>query len=153
MLPYGDSAVSLDAGAAANLVRFRWLAHHSRLQGREECRQVSTYPLSARFRFGNGRLGEVRRAADVPVGFAWGQSIFSAFALDSDIRALLRKDVLEAPGGPADFPRDLLIFLERGLALPLRVNRAGHCLLSVVDSRKDESMKVRGPVVSASYFG
>ena len=29
---------------------------------------VPTYPASVRFTFGNGRPGEVRRAADIPVG-------------------------------------------------------------------------------------
>ena len=51
-----DTVVVLGAGAAANSVYFRWLEHHSRLLER------------------NGRLGEVRHAADTPVGIAGRQS-------------------------------------------------------------------------------
>ena len=46
--------------------------------------------LEARFRLGDGRLGEVRRAADTPAGFAGRRGKFTAFALEADIPALLR---------------------------------------------------------------
>ena len=35
----------------------------------------------------------------------------------------------------------------------MRVTRIGHYILSVVDFKKDASRKVRGPIVSAAYFG
>ena len=38
-----------------------------------------------------GRLGAVRRAADIPVGIAESKGKFTAFLLDSDIQALLRR--------------------------------------------------------------
>ena len=114
--------------------------------------RVSTYPSSARFRFGDGCHGEVRHPADSPPGIARHTGKFPAFALDADFPALLRKGAMVALGGQLDFPRDVLILRGHGNAIPLRVNRMGHYILSVVDFREDASGKVRGPVVSAPYF-
>ena len=58
------SVVVLDIGAAANLACFRLLAHRNRILEREGFLRVPTYPAGARFKFGDGRLGEVRHAAD-----------------------------------------------------------------------------------------
>ena len=52
--------------------------------------------ISARFRVGSGRLGEVRHAAGIPVGVAGNTGKFAAFMLDSDIPAPLRKGAMVA---------------------------------------------------------
>ena len=90
------SVVVLDTGAAANLVCFRSLAHHNRILERRGIPRVTTYPSQARFRFGDGRLGEVRHAAAISVGF-------TAFVLGGGVPALLRKGAMEALGGQLDF--------------------------------------------------
>ena len=63
-----DGVAALDPGATANLVRFSRLAHHSSILEKHGFPKVTTYPSEARCRFGDGRPGEVRRAADIP---AW----------------------------------------------------------------------------------
>ena len=78
-----DSLVVLDTGAAADLVCFRWLGHRSRISERRGYQKVSTSPLSAIVRFGNGRLGEVPHAAETPVGIAGNKGKFTAFVLDA----------------------------------------------------------------------
>ena len=57
-----DSVFGLDAGATANLVCFRYLERHDRILQRKGFPRVSSYPASARFKFGDGRLGEVLHA-------------------------------------------------------------------------------------------
>ena len=142
---------ALDTGDTANLVCFRRLEHHHRLF--EDGRQgVSTYPLAARIRFGDGRLGEVRHAADTPLGTAENRGKFSASVLDADFPALSRKGSMEALAGQLDFPRDAPALRKQGATIPLRVNRMGRYFLTVVDFSKDESREVRGPVVLASDF-
>ena len=112
---------------------------------------VSTYPSSARFRSGDGGLGEVLHAADIAVGIAGSQGKFAAFAPDRDIPALFRNSASEALVGHLDFPRDVLFSPKRGVATLLRVNRMERYTLRVVDFGQGASRKVRRPVVPASY--
>ena len=65
-----DCVVVLDTGATANLVCFSWLERHNRLLEHHSLQRVSVYQSEARFRFGDGRVGEVRRAADITAGSA-----------------------------------------------------------------------------------
>ena len=51
--------------------------------------RVLTFPSRARSKFGGGRIGEVRPAADVTEGN------FAACLLDAEIPASLRKGALE----------------------------------------------------------
>ena len=81
MVSQEDSVVVLGAGATANLVCFGWLAHHNRDLDRRGIPRVTTYPSQARFRFGDGGLGEVRHAADTPVGIAGNQGMFRACSM------------------------------------------------------------------------
>ena len=67
------------------------------------------YPSSARFKFGDGRIGEVNREADIKVGIAGHKGAFTAFALDAEIPSLLRKGALEALGAQLDFDEDTLV--------------------------------------------
>ena len=107
MLAESDSIAVSDTGAGPNLVCFSLLQPHNRILRREESPRVSTQLASARFRSGDGGLGEGRRAADTPVGIAGNKGEFAAFALEADIPALLRKGALEARGGRLDFSRDI----------------------------------------------
>ena len=94
-----DSVVVLDTGATANLVCFRWLGHHNTLLEQQGLPRVPTYPAQARFKFGDGRTGDVCFAADITVGIAGAKGTFTAFVLDADIPALLCKGALEALAG------------------------------------------------------
>ena len=103
-----DSVVVLDTGATANLVCFRWLSHHNSLLEQQGLPRVLTYPAQARFKFGDGRTGNVCFAADITVGIAGAKGAFTAFALDADIPALLCKGASEALAGQLDFARSTL---------------------------------------------
>ena len=94
LAPREDSAVASDAGATADRVRFCWIARHNRISERRWIPRVATYPPHARFRYGGGRLGEVRRAADFPVGIAGNKGMSTAFALETAIPALLRQGAM-----------------------------------------------------------
>ena len=72
------SVAVLHTGAAANLACFRRLARRNRILDRKGPLRVSTCPACARIKFGIGRAGEVRRAADVPVGNAGKLGKFTA---------------------------------------------------------------------------
>ena len=119
-----DCVVVLDTWATANLVGFeratadvrappssiwghsrQWLAHHNRILDRKGLPGVPTYPASARCKFGDGRLGGGRHAADVPVGIADNRGKCAALVLEADIPALPRKGDLGAIGGQWDFSR------------------------------------------------
>ena len=113
---------------------------------------MSAYPSKARCRFRDGRAGGVRYAADIPAGIAGNQGKFSAFALGADIPGLLLRGAVEAVGGQLDSPRDSSGFLEQRAAIPLRMNRMGHYILSVADFGEDASRRVRGTAASVSFF-
>ena len=139
MLSQEDTAVVSDTGATANIVCFSWLAHRNRIVEQRGIPRVTTYPAKARTRIGDGRLGGVRHTADIPAGIAGDREMFTAFALDSDIPALLRKGFMEALGGQLDFSRGSLNLRRQRVRTPPRVNRAGQYILSVVDFRKGQS--------------
>ena len=61
----GSGAV-VDTGAAPNSVCFKWLEHRAEILERKEVPRAETHPVRARFKLGDGRLREVRRAADIP---------------------------------------------------------------------------------------
>ena len=78
-------------------------------------------------------MGGVCHAADITVGIAGSKGTFTAFVLDADIPALLRKGALEALAGQLDFARNALTLGSRGVEIPLQVNDAGHYILSVAN--------------------
>ena len=140
-----ESAAVLDTGATANLVCYKWLGTRNSFLGRREMEKAVPYPSNARFKFGDGRIGEVKHAADIKVGVAGCKGAFTAFVLDAYIPALLRKGALEALGAQLDFEKDTLSLLRHGVRVLLRVNAVGHYIASVVEFG-------RGPAVAASYF-
>ena len=104
----GGIAEVLDTGATATLVCFRRPQNHNRPLEKNGRQEVSTYPSSARLRFGRGRFGEVRFAADIPMVVAGDKGKFAAFLLGAVAPVLLRKGVMEALGGQLDLPRRAL---------------------------------------------
>ena len=103
-----ESAVILDTGATANLACFQRLRHHNDLLAQRGSPKVVSYPAHAPFKFGGGRAGEVCHAADIAAGVAGVKGTFTAFALDSDIPALLSKGALESLRGCLDFAQNTL---------------------------------------------
>ena len=130
---------ALETGAAAKLVSFSWLAHRNRILERFGIPGVTANPPQARFRFGDGRLGEVRHAADVPVGIAGNKGMFTAFELDGDVPALLRDGDLEALRVQWDFLRGSLNLRRQGEQITVGLDRARRYILSVVDFRRGSS--------------
>ena len=116
----------LDAGATANLVRRAWLANHNQVLERLGMEKVHLYPSAARFKFGDGRIGEVQYAANISVGIAGCKGAFTAFVMDAEVPALLRKGALEALGAQLDFAKDTRLLERRGICVPLGLNAMGH---------------------------
>ena len=140
-----DSVVALGTGATANLVCYKWFANHNLYSGRRELEKAVPHPSSARFKFGDGRIGGVKHAADNRVGIAGCKGACAAFLLDAEIPAWLRKGALEALGAQLDFEKDTLSPLRHGVREPLRVNAEGQYIVRAVEFG-------RGPNVTASYF-
>ena len=122
-----------EPGATTDLARLRWLEHHTRLLERKGYPRVPTYPPSARFRFGDGRLGEVRHATDMSECTTRSKGKFAKFALYAEIPAFSRKGVSEAPGGQLGCPRNMLTLRKQGVNIPAKVGRMGHYVLRVID--------------------
>ena len=76
------SVATLETGAAANLVCFRRLTHHNSPMGKVGLPRVETYPAKARLKFGGGRIGDARFAADITAAIAGARRNFTALVLD-----------------------------------------------------------------------
>ena len=108
---------------------------------------------TARLKFGDGRVGGVKRAAEIKVcGIPGRRGAVAAFVLDADIPALLREGALEALGGQLDFEHDSVTLRKHGVEVPLGVNEMGHYVLSVAQCGKGPPCVDRGPNEAASYF-
>ena len=70
------SALILYTEATAKLTRFRWLGNHISLPAQRGMPRANTYQAKARLKFGDGRMAEVRHAADVTVGIAGNKAPF-----------------------------------------------------------------------------
>ena len=147
-----DSVVVLDTGATANSVCFKWLGNHNSYLRKLGSQKVAPPPTTARLKCGDGRVGEVRRAADTQVGVAGSRGACTAFALEADIPALLREGAPGALGGQLNFERDILTIRNQGAAIPLTVNETGHYVLSAAAFATGPSCVDRGPNWAASYL-
>ena len=89
-----NSLVIPDAGATASRVCLRRLNHHNSMLGRVGLPRVSTYPAQVRYKFGG-----VQFATYITVGTAGPKGNSTAFVLDADIPAILRKEESGTLGG------------------------------------------------------
>ena len=110
----------LDSGAAANLVSIKWSEHRNKISERWGIQRAETFPRRAQFKSGDGRLGEVRCAADIPVGTAGKRGTFAALVPEANILALLREGALEALGGRLDFCCDIVKLRQQWVDIPLK---------------------------------
>ena len=81
--------VVLDTGATANLARRAWLANHNQFLERLGIEKAHLYPSAARYKFGDGRIGEVQYAANITGGVAGCKGSLTALVMDDEIPALL----------------------------------------------------------------
>ena len=129
----GSSKVILDTGASANLVGASWLNNHNAILKASGRPQAKITPAFATFRCGDGRVGDVRRAAIIPIAIAGHTGHFMAYVVDAEIPALLGKEALETLGSHLDFCERVLIMESLGEDIPLEMSPAGHFLLNVAD--------------------
>ena len=74
----------------------------------------------ARFKFGGGRVGEARNAAEIKVGMRGAEA--PSRHLGADIPAMLRKDGPAALRGQLDFVRGISTIGNHEADIPLKVN-------------------------------
>ena len=99
MVSQEDSVAARASCATADLVCSSWLARRNRILELRGLPREPTCPARARVRFGDGRFGEVRRAAKSPVGITGNKGAFTAFALERGSPASVRNGAMEALGG------------------------------------------------------
>ena len=113
--------LDLDTGAAADLVCFKWLERHNEISERYGVPRGQAYLARARLKFGDGRSGEIRCAADIPAIIAGNRGVFTAFVLGAATPALSRKGALGTLGGQLGFSRDISTLRKRGVEGPHRI--------------------------------
>ena len=129
----GSSKVILDTGASANLAGVSWLNNHDAILkalGRPQAKITLAFDS---FRYGNGRVGDVHRAAIIPIAIVGHTGHFTAYVVDADIPALSGKEALETLGGHLNLCERVLTLESLGAGIPLEMSPAGHYLLNVVD--------------------
>ena len=94
-----------ETGAMTNLVCVKLLGRHNSILGRWGVPGAGPYPARARFKFGDGRPGEVRVAEGIPAEIAGGRGKWTAFGQQADAPAVMRKGALGALGGKVDSSR------------------------------------------------
>ena len=95
--------------------------------------KVMPYSSMVHFKFGGGRVREVKHAADIKVGISGRTGAATAFVLEADIPALLRKGASAALGGRLVFEYNISTIRKHGVnALP-RANDMAQYVLSVVE--------------------
>ena len=67
----------------------------------------------------------MKHAADITVGTAGCKGAFTAFVLDAETPAFLRKGALAALGAQLDFEKDALSVMRHGVWVPLKVTYDG----------------------------
>ena len=123
-----DSLVVFGTAATANLLCSGWRQRHNRILRRGGFQRVPTDPA-----FGDGRLDEVRSAADNSADTAGSKGELTAFALDADIPECLRNDALEALWGTARFLTQFLVLPQTTGGCSRGSRPDGRYILSVIE--------------------
>ena len=145
-----DSVVALDTGAAVNLACSWWLERRDSILERWGAPRAETFPESARFKFGDGRLGDVRCAAGCPVGVAGGPGKCTAYLLDAGIPASSRKGASEARGRQVDSPCSVLTLRKQGVDVLSESGGMGRYVWSAASIGKRRKKSVMGPTYESS---
>ena len=96
-------------------------------------------PGFASFRYGDGRVGDVHRAAVIPIAIVGYAGHFMAYVVDADIPALLGKEALETLAGHLNFCERVLTQESLGADIPLEMSAVSDYLLNVADFPKSNS--------------
>ena len=83
----------------ANLACSTWPNHHSSVRQKSGAPTARPNPAFARFKFANGRMSNVRFAANAPSGFTGRRGAFATFLDGEGIPALLGLGALKPLGG------------------------------------------------------
>ena len=114
--------------------------------------RAETFSACARFKFGDGRLGVVRCAADSLVGIAGSRGKFAGNCVLSRRCYAWASLALVALCGRLGIPCDSSTWRKLGVDIPSKLHCAAHCVLSVAPFGRKRSESVMGPTFSASYF-
>ena len=143
-LPYSGFArhiaVVIGTGASANLDGAKWLNNHNAIPKALGRPLAKIAPAFASFRYGDGRVGDVRRAAIIPNGIVGADADIA----DADIPALLDKEALETLGGRLNFCQRVRTLEALGADIPLEMSAAGHYLLNAADFPESNSAGTSG---------
>lgn len=97
--PYGGpgrhSTVIIDTGNSANLVGAKWLNNHNAILRGSGRPLAKITPAFASFRYGDGRIGDARRAACIPIAIVGYAGQLMAYVADADIPTFLGEEALE----------------------------------------------------------
>ena len=118
-----------DAGASANLVGANWLNNHNAPKEALWRPLAKIAPALSSFRCGDGRVGEVHRAAMIPILIAGHAGRIMAYVVDVDIPAIMGKEAIEIPGGRLNFCEQALTPESLRVDIPREMNDVGHYLL------------------------
>ena len=146
------SVVDPGTGAAANFAFFKWSGRHNSALGKFGVPPAQSFPAIEGFKFGNGRVGEVRFSADILAWTAGGRGEVAAFLMDADIPALLRKGEPQYLGRQLDPPRNVSTFGRLAAGVPLKVIGAGHFVLSAASFGEERNSLGNGLTQSTSWF-
>ena len=97
------STAIIDTGASANLVGVNWLNDHNAILKALGRPLAKIAPAFASFRHGDGRVGDVHRAAILPIAIVGYAGHFMAYVAEADIPALLEKEALATLAGHRNF--------------------------------------------------
>ena len=142
--PVRDSAVIIDTGASANL------AGANRLNNRNAILRALGRPLAklapafASFRIDDGRAGDVRKAAIIPIAIIGYTGQFMTYVADADIPALLGKEAMGTLRGHLNFCQRALTLEALGADIPLEMHTVGHYLLNVADFPESPNVRTSG---------
>ena len=146
-----DSFVVSDTRDAANPLRFKWSRRHNEISGSWGLPRTESYPTCARLKFRGGRLGDVRCAADIPVGYAGNRGRFTASVREAALPAFVRVGALETLGGHSAFSQGISALRRQGVDIPPTLNYSGRSVLGAVSCGEERSKSEKGATNSASY--
>ena len=126
----------LETEASANLVGANWPGNRNAILKALGRPLAKITPAFASFRYGDGRVGDIHRAAGISIAIVGYIGHFMAYVVDADTPALLGGEALETLGGHLNFRERVLTLESPGADIPLEMSPVGHYLLNVVDFPK-----------------
>ena len=101
-------------------------------------------PAFASFRFGDGRVGDVHKAAASPIAIVGYTAQFIACVADADIPAPLGRATRGILGGRLNFRLCVMTMEALGADLPLEMDAVSRYLLNVADFPESRNVRMSG---------